>query len=151
MGAKRLQIGARGISNWGRDYKSGQNRVSFLNKAACLQTFCFRDRLQQTEAATGAVLRKKVFLKILQNLQESTCARVCFLIKLQASASNFIKKKTITQVFFYEFFEIFKNTFLIKHLYFQILNSTLLFRKFFWNFQLFLAVHPTTVFEIFFF
>ena len=29
---------------------------------------------------------KKVFLKISQNLQENTCARFCFLIKLQAKA-----------------------------------------------------------------
>ena len=27
---------------------------------------------------------KKVFLEILQNLQENTCVRVCFLIKLQS-------------------------------------------------------------------
>ena len=33
---------------------------------------------------------KKVFLEILQNSQENTCARVSFLIKLQASdCSNF--------------------------------------------------------------
>ena len=36
------------------------------------------------QAATGGVLLKKVFLKILQNLQESTCTKVSFLIKLQA-------------------------------------------------------------------
>ena len=32
---------------------------------------------------------KKVFLEILQNSQENTCARVSFLIKLQADACNF--------------------------------------------------------------
>ena len=36
------------------------------------------------EAATGCVQCKEVFLKILQNSQENTCARVSFLIKLQA-------------------------------------------------------------------
>ena len=36
------------------------------------------------EAATGGVLYKKVFLKISQNSWENTCARVSFLIKLQA-------------------------------------------------------------------
>ena len=30
------------------------------------------------EAATGCVLKKKVFLKISQNSQENTCARVFF-------------------------------------------------------------------------
>ena len=39
---------------------------------------------------------KKVFLKISQNSQENTCARVSFLIKLQA-------------------YEIFKNTFSTEH------------------------------------
>ena len=52
---------------------------------------------------------KKVFLEISQNLQENTCARVSFLIKLQAC--NFIKKETLAQVFSCEFCEISKNTF----------------------------------------
>ena len=47
------------------------------------------------EAATGGVLWNKVFLKISQNSQENTFARVSFLIKLQASAQlfslNFVK------------------------------------------------------------
>ena len=54
---------------------------------------------------------KKVFLEILQNLQENNFARVSFLIKLQASACNFIKKKPLAQVFSREFYEISKNTF----------------------------------------
>ena len=37
--------------------------------------------LQFTEAATGGALRKKVLLKISQNSQENTCARVSFLFK----------------------------------------------------------------------
>ena len=40
----------------------------------------------KTKAATGAILLEKVVLEISQNLQESTCARVSFLIKLQAFA-----------------------------------------------------------------
>ena len=38
------------------------------------------------EAVTRGVLCKKMFLKISQNWQESTCVRVSFLIKLQAHA-----------------------------------------------------------------
>ena len=38
-----------------------------------------------SEAATRGVLWKKVFLKISQNSQENTCARVFFLIKLHAT------------------------------------------------------------------
>ena len=51
----------------------------------------------------GVVVRrsfmKKVFLKFLQNSQGNTCARVSFFIK-----------KTLVQVFSYEFFKNFKNT-----------------------------------------
>ena len=42
---------------------------------------------------------------------ENTCARVFFLIKLQAKACNFIKKETLAQVFSCEFCETSKNTF----------------------------------------
>ena len=60
---------------------------------------------------------KTGFLKILQNSQESTCAKVSFLMKLQASglrpqACNFIKKETLVQVLSWEFCEISKDSFL---------------------------------------
>ena len=42
---------------------------------------------------------KTVFLDILQNSQENTCARVSFLIKLQTEAWNFTKKETLAQGF----------------------------------------------------
>ena len=38
-------------------------------------------------AVTGGVLLEKVFLDILQNLQENNCGKVPFLIKLQAEAT----------------------------------------------------------------
>ena len=41
---------------------------------------------------------------------------VSFLIKLQASVLNFIKKESLVQVFSCEFGEISKNTFFIEHL-----------------------------------
>ena len=59
------------------------------------------------EAATRGILVKKVFLKISQNSQENTCARISFLIK---------KKKALAQVFSCEFYEIFKNIFFREHL-----------------------------------
>ena len=46
-----------------------------------------------TEAIAKRCSIKKVFLKILQNLQENNRTRVTFLIKLQA------KKETLAQVF----------------------------------------------------
>ena len=50
----------------------------------------------------------KVFLEILQNSQENTCARVSISLKLQA---NFIKTETLAPVFSCEFSKISKNTF----------------------------------------
>ena len=68
------------------------------------------------EAVGRMCSAKKVFLEILQNSPENTCARVSFLIKLQArgprpEACNFIKKETLAQVFSCELCEISKNTF----------------------------------------
>ena len=48
-----------------------------------------------------------MFLKISQNSQENTCARISVLIK-----SNFVKIEILAQVFPCEFCEISKNTFL---------------------------------------
>ena len=57
---------------------------------------------------------KKVFLEILQNSQENTCARDSFLIKLLLI--NFIKKESLAQVFSCEFCEISKNNFFTEQL-----------------------------------
>ena len=65
---------------------------------------------------------KKVFLEISQNSQENTYARVSFVIKLQASASNFILKKALALDFFREFCEISKNTFFTEHLHWLLLK-----------------------------
>ena len=73
--------------------------------------------LLTTEAATRNVLYRKVFLEILRNSQENTLVRVSFLIKLQASVCDFIKNKTLAQVFFCEFCEVSKNTFFTEHLW----------------------------------
>ena len=82
------------------------------------------------------VFCKKGVPKTLQNSQENTCARVSFLIKLQALDCNFIKKETLANVFsvnfaktcnfieieilalvfFCEHCEIFKNSFFTEHL-----------------------------------
>ena len=55
-----------------------------------------------SEAVVRRCSVKEVFLKISQNSQENTCARVSFLIKLQALG-------TLAQVFSCEFCEISKN------------------------------------------
>ena len=67
-----------------------------------------------SDAVARSCSVKKVLLKILQNSQENTYARVSFLIKLQTSA-NFIKKEALAQVFSYEFCEIIMKTFFTEH------------------------------------
>ena len=73
--------------------------------------FCWLCKTVKAEAVIRRYSARKVFLEIPQNTQENTCARVSFLIELQAEACNFFKKETLTQVFFCEFCEISKNTF----------------------------------------
>ena len=73
----------------------------------------FSNKVLITEATIGGGFLKKVFLNISPNLQENTCARLSFLIKLQAlglQACNVIKKETLAQMCSWEFRKIFKNT-----------------------------------------
>ena len=64
-----------------------------------------------------SVLKEKVSFEVSQNSQENTCARVSILLKLEASACNFIKKDSLAQVFSCEFCEIFLDTFFTEHLW----------------------------------
>ena len=64
---------------------------------------------------------QKGVLKISQNSQENTCARVFFKIKLQAW--GLIKKETLAQVFSCEFCEISKNTFFTDRLWTSASNK----------------------------
>ena len=63
------------------------------------------------------VFYKKLVLKIFLKFTESTCAKVSFLITLQAEACNFIKKEILAQVFYCEFYKISKNTYFTEHLW----------------------------------
>ena len=49
----------------------------------------WRETELDIEAAAQRCSLKKVFLEISQNSQENTCARVSFLIKLQASGPQY--------------------------------------------------------------
>ena len=49
--------------------------------------------MQLKEAVTRRCCLRKVFLKFSQNSQENTCVVISFLIKLQAQACNFFKKR----------------------------------------------------------
>ena len=54
---------------------------------------------------------KNLFLKILKNSQENTCAGF-FLIKLYASNLQHLKEETPAKLFSCKFCEIFKNTYI---------------------------------------
>ena len=77
------------------------------------------------EAVTRRFFVKKVFLEISQNSQENTCARVSFLINLQAAACNFVVKETLTLFLSCEFCKISKNNFLQNISGFWILGRIL--------------------------
>ena len=89
-----------------RVFRSPSNYFQFkLMVRKIFQLFSWFKLLK--EAVTQRCSVNKVFLEI---SQESTCARVSFLIKLQAEAfikgfywGPFIKKETLAQVFFSEF------------------------------------------------
>ena len=55
--------------------------------------------VHNSEAATGSVLKEEVFLEISQNLQEKSCARFAFLIKLQACLQLYQKSDSVAVVF----------------------------------------------------
>ena len=58
--------------------------------------FLINSKSLKSEAVARRCSVKKVFLKISRNSPENTCPRASFLIKLQASACNFIKRETLT-------------------------------------------------------
>ena len=67
-----------------------------------------------------------MLLKISQNSQENTCARVSFLIKLQAETCNFILKKETWHRCFPVNFAKFKITpFTIVHLWWLLLEKNM--------------------------
>ena len=60
-----------------------------------------------SEAVVWRCSVKKVFIKLSQISQKNTCARISFLIKLQAQACNYIKKDTLGLVLSCEICEIY--------------------------------------------
>ena len=70
---------------------------------------------------------KKMLLKIYQKSLGNTCAGVSLLINLNTGTWNFIQIETQAQVFFCEFYEIFKSAYFVGHL--RITASELLVLK----------------------
>ena len=67
----------------------------------------FHPTLHIKEAVVQRCSVKNAFLEILQNSQETTCATVSILIKLQAEACKYIKKEPLAQMFSCKFFRNF--------------------------------------------
>ena len=83
------------------------------NKKKCEEkAYQYQSVQRFTEVVAQRCSVKKVFLEILQNLQENTCARASLLIKLQAFGTG----ETLAQVFSCEFCKISKNTFFYRTL-----------------------------------
>ena len=105
--------------------KVARSGVEFLALPICghgviVQLFCCC-----LEAVSWRCSVKKVFLEISRNSRENTCARVSFLIKLQAEAYNFIKNEPLAQVFSCEFCEILRTPFFSEHLRWLLLVVTI--------------------------
>ena len=77
-----------------------------------------------TETVSWRCSVKNAFLKILQNPQKNTFARIFFLIKLQALGLQLYPTETLAQVFSRKFSEIFKKTFFIEHLPWLLLQRS---------------------------
>ena len=104
------------------------HKVSFNKKTLfglILRTFRWLDRyssefnpiiqkiwLKYTEAVTQRCSVKKLLLEILQNSRENTCARVSFLIKLQAALQLYQKRDSGTGVFPMNFAKFLRHLFL---------------------------------------
>ena len=70
--------------------------------------------INNTEAAARRCSVKKYLLKISQNSQQNTCARVIF--KKSHRAGNFITRKIQHRCFPVNFAKIFQNSYFEKHL-----------------------------------
>ena len=70
-----------------------------------------------SEAVAQRCSVKKVFQEISQNSQENTCARVSFLIKLQARPATLLKKRLWYKCFPVNFAKFLKTPFPIEHLW----------------------------------
>ena len=74
-----------------------------------------------SEAVARRCSVKKVFLEISQNSEENTCARVSFLIKLQARPATLLKKRLWHRCFPLKFATFLRTPFLTEHLQWPLL------------------------------
>ena len=78
------------------------------------------------EAVVQRCSVKKLLVEISQNSQENTCARVSFLIKLQAWLATLFKKRLWHRCFPVNFVKFLRTTFFIEHLWWLLLRLDML-------------------------
>ena len=78
---------------------------------SCIYLIILRKYIKNLQAVVRRWSVKKVFLEISQNSQEDSCARVSFLLKLQASGLQLYLKRGFGTSASCEFCNISKNTF----------------------------------------
>ena len=95
----------------GRDDKDYVNIVK-IKEVEPLLHMCSERYPRRIRSCHRRCSIKKVFLKISQNSQEKTCSKVSFLVKFQASACNYIKKKLPHRCFPANFAKLLRSSFL---------------------------------------
>ena len=75
----------------------------------------------ELEAVVQRCSVKKLFLEILQNSQENTCARASFLIRLQVASATLLKKRPWHRCFPVNFAEFLRTPFFTEHLWWLLL------------------------------
>ena len=91
-------------------------RQNFYQAAWYRQKQSSGDYMVPLETVARRCSVKKMLWENFQNSQETNCARVSFLIKLQVEDCNLIKKEALAPVFSCEFFETSKNNFCYRTL-----------------------------------
>ena len=87
-------------------------RSSVMKEFSYMITFVFILQKQPPE-----VFYEKSIFKSFAKITEKNLCQSLFLIKLQPSACNFMKKEALEQAFSCEFYKIFKNSFFTQHLW----------------------------------
>ena len=83
-----------------------------------------KNKVEKTEAVVRTWSVKKVFLEISQNSQENTCARVSFLITLQAQSATLLKMRPWRRCFPVNFVKFLRTLFATTHLWWLLLKRT---------------------------
>ena len=102
-----------------------KNKICWICIAFSAGSFFIRSGTRRW-SSRPEVFCKKVVHKDFVNFTENACARVLFLIKSQGA--TLLKEEALAQVFFFEFYEIFKCTVFLEHLQLLLL-SLQMYRK----------------------